>query len=388
MTGADTALSIILVVGGTVYLAICLVALRGLFRSPLPSRRTDGRTPRVSVIVAARNEQANIGNLLDDLLAQDYPAERMEVIAVDDCSEDNTQGIIASRVCRDRRVRYSDTRNSHSPYSHKKRAVHEGILSSEGDIILTIDADCRVSSSWIRGITSHFTDTVDLVAGRVVVEGQTLIGKFEALEFTGIQSMAAGLMNAGFPITCNGANLAYRRSAFQRVDGFGESGRMVSGDDDLLMQRIAGGNPQRVVFATGSETAVYVPDSGSVREFLSKRTRWASKIGAYPSKSALFLLGSIFFFFIAAPSALVALCAGRPLGIPLLIGYGMKMTGDLSLTAAALRSEGRLALLALFLPAEIVHVPYIIAVTLRGFFGTFEWHGRRTGACSPNGTGG
>ena len=56
----------------------------------------------------------------------------------------------------------------------------------------------------------YFVPGVDLVSGEVIVEGGGLLGRLEALESTGIQMMASGLMNNSFPITCNGANLAYR----------------------------------------------------------------------------------------------------------------------------------------------------------------------------------
>lgn len=376
----ESFLAFILVGGGLIYAAACLAAFSGLRREPSAAR--DGYAPDVTVIIAARNEEDNIGRLLDDLLAQDYPADAMTVMAVDDCSEDGTAGIIQNYANIDPRIHPSRTLGSLSPYTHKKRAIHEGILSSDGEIILTVDADCRVTRNWIKEMVRRFTPETELVAGAVIVEGKGLLAALETLEFTGIQAMAAGLMNRGFPITCNGANLAYRRASFERVGGFQGIGNMVSGDDDLLMQKIARGDASRVIFLTGKETAVRVKASGSLRELLMKRVRWASKIKGYPSFTAISFLALFFGFFTAALAGVICAAAGIIGFGPLALGYGLKMAGDLLLVSRGLADIGKLRLLPVFPLAELLHAPYIFGVTLQGFFGGFEWRGRRTGALS------
>jgi len=373
----ETIISYVLIGGGVVYFAVCLLAFAGHF-----SLRTvfSDNTPSVSVVIAARNEEKNIGHLLNDLIEQDYPESRLQIIVVDDASEDDTAAVVKQFAGRDDRVRLAMTQFSKSPYSHKKRAVHEGIMLSESEIIFTIDADCRVRRDWVNGMVKHFSPDIDLVAGEVLVEGGGLLGWFEALEFTGIQMMAAGLMNTGFPITCNGGNLAYRRSAFDRVGGFGDTGVMVSGDDDLLMQKIAFNRSSSVFFATGSKTAVRVKAKDSLGKFLSQRARWASKIAAYPSRRAVLLL-TVFFAFFASLSFWMLAAISGVLGFgPLIAGYGLKTAGDILLVGYGVIRNGRPGLLALFPLAEVIHMPYILGVTLKGFFGTFEWRGRRTGA--------
>jgi cellulose synthase/poly-beta-1,6-N-acetylglucosamine synthase-like glycosyltransferase len=354
----------------------CLAALYGL------SRRKDSsavNTPSVSVIVAVRNGEDTIGRLIEDLLAQDYTAEKFDIWAVDDGSTDTTAETASSYAVRDSRVHVIPS-SSISPYTHKKRAVHTGILASSGEIVMTVDADCRVGSSWIRGMAGYFHEGVELVAGEIVVEGGGLMAALEILEFTGIQAMSAGLMNAGFPATCNGANLAYRRAAFERVNGYEGVGKVVSGDDDLLMQKIAKGRSSAVVYATGHDTAVHVGANPSLSAFINQRIRWASKIGTYPSRSTVLML-SVFYVFFAALLVWTSLAAaGYACWRPLLLTLSMKIAGDCVLVAFGLAKRRSLRLLALFPLAELLHVPYILYVTPRGFFGRFHWRGRRVGA--------
>ncbi|MFA6472407.1 MAG: glycosyltransferase family 2 protein, partial [Candidatus Latescibacterota bacterium] len=248
----------------------------------------------------------------------------------------------------------------------------------------TIDADCRAPHGWISGMVGRFDSELELAAGEVIVKGKGILAMFESLEFTGIQAMSAGCMNMGFPLTCNGANLAYRRSAFDRVKGFEGVGGLVSGDDDLLMQKIARDGHQRVAFITGKNTAVRVGAVKNVREFLSKRTRWASKITGYPSGAAIIFLASVFLFFAVVPLGILSWMAGLMGGASLMAGLGMKIAGDLLLAGRGAIKSGNSKLLLVFPLAEIFHIPYILYVTVRGYFGTFEWRGRKTGAFAEN----
>lgn len=379
MISSYTIISVVIVGGGVVYFGACLAAFGGLFRQ---IGRNPDYSPSVSVIIPARNEEHTIGALLDDLAAQDYPSDKMEIIVVDDCSEDGTSGIVRERKSQNTNIGLIDTGSSKSPYTHKKRAVHEGILASGGEIIMTTDADCRVPAGWISGMIERFTPETDLAAGMVSIHGGGITGMLEALEITGIQTMAAGFMNAGFPVTCNGANLAYRRSAFDRVGGFDGIGHIVSGDDDLLMQKIAGNQPSRVRFITGQHTAVRTGAAESAVHFFQSRARWASKITGYPSKSATGLLTVFFLYFTALLIQPVLLVVGYGSLLPFAAGFGLKLCGDFLLTACGTIQAGRLGLILLFPLGELLHIPYIIAVSIWGTFGTFEWRGRKTSAVS------
>lgn len=373
----ELTLRIILCAGICVYAGACMLALRGLFRR---ARKDSGWTPTVSVIVAARDEETTIGPLLDDLTAQDYPLENLEIIVSNDGSRDRTAAIVREHVAKDDRIRLVDSHVSTKPFRRKKRAINAGIEASSGKIVMTTDADCRVPTTWVRGMVSRLVDGIDLAAGEVVVYGSTIGGHMEALEFAGIQAMSAGFMNARFPITCNGANLAYRRSAFDRVDGFSGFENVVSGDDDLLMQKIADGNPNKVVYVMGGETAVRVKAADSLRAFIHQRARWASKISRYPSVTARVYLAVVFVFLASALLWFFGSIAGLlPFGF-LLALLGVKAAADGIVTFTALVPIQRTWLFTLFPLAELLHIPYIIGVSIKGYWGTFEWRGRRTGA--------
>lgn len=370
-------LFIVITAGGVVYFSACVFSFYGYLKS---HKKNNVFSPAVSVIIAARNEEKNIGLVLDDLIKQDYPGDKLEIVVVDDCSEDGTPDVVRKYISKDNRIKLTDTRNSSSPYSHKKKAVYEGIKSSTGEIIVTTDADVRIGSGWLRGKIKYFDDKTDLVAGDVIITGETLLGGLEALEMTGIQAMSAGLMNAGFPVTCNGANLAYRRRAFEKAGGFDGVGRVVSGDDDLLMQKISFRNHSGVVYISGYDNAVFVNSAENLGDFISRRTRWASKIIKYPSKAAVALLTFFFLYFTALLVWFCAAVIGISGFLPFVIGYMFKAAGDLLLTFSGALKMKRKGLMFLFPLAEIVHLPYIIFVVFKAYFGSFEWRGRKVKA--------
>ncbi|MEX2088933.1 MAG: glycosyltransferase, partial [Bacteroidota bacterium] len=98
--------------------------------------------PSVSLVVAARNEAHNLPRLLHCLFAQEYPAGKLEIIVVDDRSEDGSWTILqkaAEEHPRFRALRVTDLLPDFAP---KKRALDLGIRSASGDIILLTDADC------------------------------------------------------------------------------------------------------------------------------------------------------------------------------------------------------------------------------------------------------
>ena len=372
--------SFILIGGGTFYFGVCLWALYGYFRKHSTNLNYK---PSVSVIVPARNEEKNIGALLSDLAVQTYPQEKLEIIVVDDASSDTTPEIVLEHSRKFPNIKLVGTHNSKLTYSYKKRAVCEGIMASSGEIIITTDADCRVPSNWLENKAAYFLPGTDLVAGDVFHNSKGLIGALEILEMSGVQAMAAGLMNNGFPVTCNGANLAYRRTAFEKAGGFEDIGSFVSGDDDLLMQKIARNNPSGVIYISGRENAVTTKGATGISDFISRRTRWASKIANYPSAWAVAMLSLFFIFFIGSLLWFMLALAGVYEWEPLLICTALKVLGDFPLVYTGVKNQRREKFLFLFPLAEILHIPYILLVTLRGYFGTFEWSGRKSSSVTP-----
>src|SRR5690606_10753973 len=136
------------------YATLVLFLVRGW--KNLRDFKLDDRGPhtKVSVIIAARNEENNIAVTIEDILQQNYPSHLFELIVVDDHSTDKTAEIISSYA--QQGVKLIRLNESEALNSYKKKAIAEAIKISSGELIVTTDADCRMGDKWLANIVACF----------------------------------------------------------------------------------------------------------------------------------------------------------------------------------------------------------------------------------------
>ncbi len=376
----------ILIIAFTLYYAVFVLrSYFGLFRIEKPKTR---RQFFVSIVVPARNEERKIGKCLDTLVAQDYTKDKYEIIVVNDGSTDRTEEIVEAYQRRQTEVRLIlitiDNCLARTT-AYKKFSISRGIDVSKGDIILTTDADSVQPGGWIQEMVNHFEEDVGFVSGPVTYTNEkTLFHKLQSLEFLGLVTTGAGAIGSGHPIICNGANVAYRKEVFYEVGGFFGIDGVASGDDELLMQKIAQRKKWKVAFSLSQETVVKTEPLDTVRQFLNQRKRWASKGLHYHSRVLVLILVSLYLYFlllfIGLP--LTVLSLGSSLNSMLLAAtffpsLCIKLILDYLIARQGCHLFRRKELLMYFLLAELLHVPYIAYAGLAGLVGRFEWKGRR-----------
>ncbi len=131
-----------------------------------PLQQTDqGRLPRISIIIAARNEQKRIGEKLRSTLSLDYPRELLEILVASDASDDQTDDIVRSFQNEGVRLSRSATRGG------KEAAQGHAIRESTGEIIVFTDSATRLDAGALRRIARGFTDpTVGAISSEDRVE--------------------------------------------------------------------------------------------------------------------------------------------------------------------------------------------------------------------------
>jgi len=195
--------------------------------------------PPVSVIICARNEEENLAANLVLVLEQDYPS--YEVIVVNDCSEDNTEQLLAELKQKYLHLHSTIIKEDSLFSNGKKIAATVGIKAAQHEWMLFTDACCRPESSlWIASMSRYFVDKKDIVLGYGGYLAQKgYLNKwirydtcFVALQYLGFAKMGKAYMGVG-------RNMAYRKSLFFAHNGFAEHAHILSGDDDLLVNRAA-----------------------------------------------------------------------------------------------------------------------------------------------------
>ena len=196
---------------------------------------------KVSVILPVRNEISVIAGCLDGLAVQDYPPELFEIIVSDDFSEDYTAEKVRHWAGEHPGLKLTLLTGGSNIKENqgKKKAIERAVVAADGNIILCTDADTVHGKSWIKSIASAFSrQEVNMVLAPVGFTGEKgVFQKIQVMEFLGIMGITAGSANLGFPLMCNGANLAYRKQAFVETGGFSGNSNFHSGDDQFLMMK-------------------------------------------------------------------------------------------------------------------------------------------------------
>lgn len=267
-------MTVVLVSLFLLYIILLIVLIIGWNRAihSKPSKfYSPAREPLISIIIPARNEGHGIGLLLQDLSRQHY--SHFQVIIVDDHSVDNTREIVRHHVSLDDRFELQQCRAE-----GKKEALSQGIHAATGSIMVTTDADCRVGEDWLAGLREYFADQqVQMVFGAVKMQGDTFFERVQAIEFMSLIGSGAATAALGFPTMCNGANLAFRKSAFESVNGYHGNLHIPSGDDEFLMKKILRRYFGGIKFAADPRTIVTTLPNVDLNQFIHQRVRWAGK---------------------------------------------------------------------------------------------------------------
>lgn len=261
-----------------------------------PQLKNSNFTTKVTVMIAARNEAERIHLTIEDILAQNYPKDLTEIIIVDDHSTDRTAEIISSYA--DRGVQLLQLNEAEPLNSYKKKAIAKAIDLSTGELMVATDADCRMGTQWLSSIVGYYEAEHPVMISSPVVyfEDRSLFESMQVLEFGYLIGIGAAFIGHNRASTCNGANFAYRKDVFYEVGGFSGIDELASGDDELLLQKVAVKYQSKIGFLKLSEAVVYTHAKASLKEFLQQRRRWASKSTKYKDKKVVAFVLSIWFF--------------------------------------------------------------------------------------------
>lgn len=243
-----------------------------------------------TIIVPFRNEAKNLPNLLGSFSRLNYPRELIEIILVDDFSSD-----LSERICIRWRMQNDDIdttllenlRLSNSP---KKDAIARAMPIAKHNWIITTDADCVVPKNWLQTIDNFIQQNqVEMIVCPVVYKTKNnWFHQFQQMDLLSLQATTIGSFGIGKPFMCNGANFAYTKEVFKRLDGFSGNNKMASGDDVFLLQK-AVNTGENVCYLKHYDVIVRTKPENDLFTFFMQRVRWASKTTGYKNSYAQLL---------------------------------------------------------------------------------------------------
>ncbi len=259
---------------------------------------------KITVIIAVRNRREELLRCLQALANQEYDRP-YNVIIVDDHSTDGTFEITEQFLQHHSDWRIIHAESSSACASSKRAALHQAILQAEGEWLVFTDADCIPPVTWLSGLSGYFSAETVLVAG---FSPQVSAGKSGWSNVLLIDSLSAALVSAAtigrqYGVTGVGRNLAYRRSAWNKISGFDALPDTLSGDDDFIIQELS--RHGRVQYCLSPEAVVPAQGPSDLREFLWQKQRHLSSGQFYPLPAKIaysayhstnLLLWPLFFF--------------------------------------------------------------------------------------------
>ncbi|MBZ0207311.1 MAG: glycosyltransferase [Flavobacteriales bacterium] len=350
---------------------------------PVPD---DVHTGFVSVIIPARDAAGTLTPLLQDLHVQHWPKELIEVLVVDDGSSDGTASIVQGLM-----RNWPGLRSVTATGEGKKAAISQGVAEARGEWIVLTDADARCGPRRVerimRGVKRQNPDMLLLP-----VETRGHGGWVQTLqedEQTALLGVAAGTALQGNPVLANGANMAFRKAAFQAVGGYAGD-RWASGDDLFLLRRMLKAG-RKVSYLLDPEVVVVVQAEERFAGFWKQRLRWAGKMRAVGGWGNLVVLAGLllpwFLLHVSTSFTVMELMLQRPLAILLLLASAwlLWLIPVLALTLTVrkflreagsrehLRRRGATTMLSLL--AFSIYAPIIALLSI---FIRPMWKGRKT----------
>lgn len=326
---------------------------------------------KFSIVVPFRNEAENLPILLNSISQLDYPTELFKVILVDDESEESFK--IPSL-----KFKVSVINNIRVTNSPKKAAIVTAMQIVNTDWIITTDADCVVDKHWLLTLDNHIQlHDVAMIAGAVTYDcGNSFLHHFQQLDLASLQGATIGSFGIKKGFMCNGANFAYTKSFFQKLNGFQGNDSIASGDDVFLLQKAIAQFPEKVHYLKSENTIVHTKPLDNWNSLFQQRVRWASKTSSYQSSFGK-ALGLIVF---AGNLSWLLVLVSWSLGLNTFQNFFLVCVLKFSVDTILIyktnyflnNSKMRyLILSSLFYPF------FSTSVALYSLFGKYEWKGRR-----------
>jgi biofilm PGA synthesis N-glycosyltransferase PgaC len=240
---------------------------------------------RFSVIIPFRNEAENLPQLLKSIRELAYPKALVEFILVNDNSTDSsvkTVKEVLDTIVPKNKISLTNIHiinNIRSSNSPKKDAILTAISVAKNNWVLTTDADCVLPKKWLLTLDNFIQkNKPEMVVAPVnYTVKNSFLEQFQLLDFMSLQGTTIGGFGIDFPFLCNGANLAYKKETFLKLNGFEGNNTIASGDDIFLFEKFLAADKKGVQFLKSKDAMVSTFPVKTMSDLIQQRVRWASK---------------------------------------------------------------------------------------------------------------
>ncbi len=257
------------------------------------------------IIICARNEENNIEACLNSIYLQNFDKELLEIILVNDASEDSTLSK-ATNSLSSQNFRFQIINNIQK--EGKKNSITKAINATEAELIITRDADTFTDdANWLKTLVSFYEQTQSqFIIAPIEIDGSTasassgqagspsVLTQLQIFENNALAIVTGGFAFYKKAFLCNGANLAFTKNLFEKTNGYKSHEKIISGDDVLFLEEAKKINSQNISYLKTKIASVITYPQKTFTNLLQQKVRWASKFNANPNQTNA-LLGLIVF---------------------------------------------------------------------------------------------
>lgn len=248
--------------------------------------------PKVSILIPARNEEANIANCLQSLLAVNYPIEQLEILVGNDQSTDDTASIAKGFASEHEHISVHQIEQEYHGLVARSNVLAQLAKKAKGDLLVFLDADMKVDTHWLTGMVIPAENGHALVSGFTEVKAQSMIASFQKMDWLNVIFLLKSAAEIGQPGTALGNNMLVNREVYESVGGYEAIGPTYTEDNDLSLAIKKKGGRLFQVFS--QHKAITQPMEGFA-ELLKQRNRWLQGAFKQPLWTLLPLLFSRIF---------------------------------------------------------------------------------------------
>jgi len=259
------------------YFVMLALVVVGFVLHPNNTMRQNAQQ-KVSVIIAARNEEGKIKQCVASIIDQNFPKQFLEIIIVDDASTDNTFNEAAELLSRSG-IEHRILQNQE--HLGKKKSLKLAIEQSNSEIIICRDADTfTISNNWLSSIVNYMGITKrEFVICPIAIDHKN--GMLSSLQETEMAVLSLFTISSAYfnvPFLANGANLAYTKKLFYSAGAYQDHLHIASGDDVFLLEKVKQMDPNKIGYLKNKEAIVYTFPEKQLSSLIHQKIRWSSKL--------------------------------------------------------------------------------------------------------------
>lgn len=274
---------------------MAVVVFAGFINYPVFQPQQQSPNLKIAVIIAAKNEAAYIERCLQSIIEQIYPKELLEIILVDDASEDETYHL-AEKTLSTSGISYRIIQNK-TPLG-KKQSLKLAIEASTSDFIVCTDADTfSYSNKWLSTIANYAEQTKKefIICPVAIHHSNGVLSALQEIETSILNLFAIASVNCSAPFLCSGANMAFSKKMFYQTGAYSNHIHISSGDDVFFLEDVKQKSPEKIGYLKSKEALVYTYPEKTITALLHQKLRWSGKI--FVSKNLINWLSALIITF-------------------------------------------------------------------------------------------